>query len=62
MVLGLLVLATLLVPGNQDGGNLLGTAIVRGLRMVMGVGAWVFPVLLLGIGVALVLGRNRVWE
>jgi S-DNA-T family DNA segregation ATPase FtsK/SpoIIIE len=61
LVLGLMVLATLLIPGNQDGGNVLGTAVVRGLRLLLGVGAWLFPLLMLGLGTALILGRNRAW-
>ena len=56
IALGLILLVSLIV-GPRAG--LLGDALVHGLRLVVGVGAWVFPALLTAVGVMLIQGREE---
>ncbi len=62
---GLVLIALGLILGvsliGQHGGHagLLGNWLVEGLRLVVGIGAWVFPLLLTAIGVMLVQGKRQ---
>ena len=56
IALGLVLLASL-ISGPHAG--LLGEALVHGLRLLVGVGAWVFPFVLSAIGVMLIRGREE---
>ncbi len=58
IAVGLLLLATLLWPG-RDGENVFGRAVVGGLRLLVGTGAWGFPFVLLLCGSLLAVGRGR---
>ena len=46
---------------GQHGGHagLLGSWLVEGLRLAVGIGAWVFPILLTAIGVMLIQGKHQ---
>ena len=56
VALGLILLVSLLLRHHA---GLLGGALVQGLRHVVGIGAWVFPVFLTAIGVMLIRGREQ---
>ncbi|MGI4791297.1 MAG: DNA translocase FtsK 4TM domain-containing protein [Janthinobacterium lividum] len=58
VALGLILLVSLILQHRGHAG-LLGDALVQGLRLVVGIGAWVFPVLLTAIGVMLIQGRHQ---
>lgn len=58
IALALVLLATMSWP-TQPGENLWGAAVVRGLRLILGAGAWAFGGLLLLSGGMLVVGRSR---
>jgi S-DNA-T family DNA segregation ATPase FtsK/SpoIIIE len=61
VAIGLVLLATLLFPA-QGGENVFGSAVVRGLRLVVGQGAWVFPFVLALTGGMLAVGKARSWD
>ena len=54
-----LILGVSLILQHRGHAGLLGDAFVAGLRFVVGIGAWVFPVLLTAIGVMLIQGRHQ---
>ena len=56
IALGLILFVSLLVGARA---GLAGEALVHGLRMLVGVGAWVFPFFLTAIGVMLIQGREQ---
>jgi len=56
VALGLILLVSLIL-GTHAG--LLGNALVIGLRKLVGIGAWVFPCLLVAVGVMLISGREQ---
>jgi len=58
VALGLILLVSL-VLGRGHHAGLLGDALVRGLRLLVGVGAWAFPVFLCAIGGMLIQGRAQ---
>ena len=58
VALGLILGVSLLLQHRGHAG-LLGDALVTGLRLVVGIGAWVFPLLLMAIGVMLIQGRHQ---
>ncbi len=58
VAVALLLLATLLWPA-PEGENVFGRAVVAGLRLIVGAGAWGFPFVLLLCGGMLAVGRNR---
>ncbi len=58
VALGLILLVSL-VLGRGHHAGLLGDALVRGLRFLVGVGAWAFPVFLCAIGGMLIQGRAQ---
>jgi hypothetical protein len=58
VAVGLVLLATLAWP-QRDGENVFGRAVVGGLRLLVGAGAWVFPFVLFACGGLLAVGRNR---
>ena len=64
-ILGLVFIALGLILGvsliGQHGGHagLLGSWLVEGLRLAVGIGAWVFPILLTAIGIMLIQGRHQ---
>ncbi len=58
VALGLILLVSL-VLGRGHHAGLLGDALVRGLRFLVGAGAWAFPVLLCAIGGMLIQGRAQ---
>jgi hypothetical protein len=57
----LVLLATLVWPSRSDE-NVFGTAVVAGLRLIVGAGAWAFPCVLLLCGMMLAVGRERSWD
>jgi S-DNA-T family DNA segregation ATPase FtsK/SpoIIIE len=58
VALGLILLVSL-VLGRGHHAGLLGDALVRGLRFLVGVGAWAFPFFLCAIGGMLIQGRAQ---
>jgi S-DNA-T family DNA segregation ATPase FtsK/SpoIIIE len=63
IAVGLIILATLIsFPGEGTGENLLGRAVVRGLRYAVGSGSWAFPIVLIAGGTALAAGKSRSWD
>ena len=54
-----LVLFVSLIGQHRGHAGLLGNWLVEGLRLVVGIGAWVFPVLLTAIGVMLIQGKYQ---
>jgi len=58
IALGLILLVSLVVQHRGHAG-LLGNWLVDGLRFVVGIGAWVFPLLLTAIGVMLIQGKHQ---
>ena len=54
-----LILGISLILQHRGHPGLLGSALVEGLRLVVGVGAWVFPFFLTAIGVMLIRGREQ---
>jgi hypothetical protein len=61
--IGMILLATLLWPPPEaTRENLFGSAAVHGLRLMVGAGAWVFPVVLLVTGFMLGVGKSRSWD
>jgi len=56
VALGLILLVSLIIGGRA---GLLGEALVRGLRALVGVGAWLFPFFLSAVGVMLIRGRAQ---
>ncbi len=52
-----LILFVSLVLGSHAG--LLGHALVNALRQIVGIGAWVFPLVLAAVGIMLILGREQ---
>src|SRR4051794_35932022 len=59
IALALILLATLLWPPSRTGENVVGTAVISGMRIVVGAGVWAFPCVLLVCGILLAVGRNR---
>ncbi|WP_395089605.1 DNA translocase FtsK [Armatimonas sp.] len=57
--LGLILLATLLGAGTNSGDNFLGRTVVHGFYLLSGIGAWVFPFVLLALGGMLAIGKSR---
>ena len=62
VALGLILLATLLWPVSRAGENIFGGAVIAGMRLVVGVGVWAFPFVLLISGAMLAIGRSRSWD
>jgi len=63
IAIGLILLATLIWPPSEAGGeNVFGEALARGLRLVVGSGAWVFPAVLVVTGFMLAVGKSRSWD
>ena len=58
VALGLILFVSLVVQHRGHAG-LLGNWLVEGLRFVVGIGAWVFPLLLTAIGVMLIQGKHQ---
>ncbi|MDX1932496.1 MAG: DNA translocase FtsK [Capsulimonadales bacterium] len=58
----LILLATLLWPAARPGENVFGSAVIAGMRLIVGVGVWAFPVVLLVCGLLLAVGRSRSWD
>ena len=56
VALGLILLVSLML-GHHAG--LLGHALVSGLRQMVGIGAWVFPLVLAAVGIMLITGREQ---
>ena len=54
-----LILGVSLILQHRGHAGLLGDFLVEGLRLVVGIGAWVFPLLLTAIGVMLIQGRHQ---
>ncbi len=54
-----LILAVSLFLSRRDHAGLLGDLLVAALRSAVGIGAWVFPLLLCAVGVMLIQGRRR---
>ena len=62
-MIGLILLATLIwPPAEATGENVFGAASVHYLRLLVGAGAWVFPIVLLVTGSMLALGKSRSWD
>jgi S-DNA-T family DNA segregation ATPase FtsK/SpoIIIE len=61
IAMGLIILVTLLWP-SRAGENVFGAAVVSGMRLVVGEGVWVFPLVLLLCGGMLAVGKNRSWD
>ncbi|MBC8103290.1 MAG: DNA translocase FtsK, partial [Cytophagales bacterium] len=60
---GLILLATLIWPPPEAvQENIFGVAVVHGLRLLVGAGAWVFPLVLLVTGFMLGVGKSRSWD
>ena len=59
---GLILLATLLFPPTRVGENVFGSAVIAGLRLLVGAGAWAFPVVLVVSGALLAVGKSRSWD
>ncbi len=61
LTLGLILGVSLvsLVLSHRGDTGLLGDWLVKGLRFVVGIGAWVFPLLLCAVGVMLIQGKHR---
>lgn len=57
--LGLILLATLFGAGSNSGDNFLGRTVVHGFYLLSGVGAWIFPFVLLALGGMLAIGKSR---
>lgn len=60
--LGLILLATLFGAGTNSGDNFLGRTVVHGFYLLSGVGAWVFPFVLLALGGMLAIGKSRSFD
>jgi len=58
VALGLILFVSLVVQRHGHAG-LLGNWLVEGLRLAVGIGAWMFPLLLTAIGVMLIQGRHQ---
>ena len=54
-----LMLGVWLVMSRHGHAGLLGDWLVEGLRYVVGIGAWVFPLLLCAVGLMLIQGKHR---
>ena len=54
-----LILAVSLFLSRRDHAGLLGDLLVAALRSAVGIGAWLFPLLLCAVGVMLIQGRRR---
>lgn len=61
VAIGLVILATLMMP-MASGENVFGRATVRGMRLMVGQGVWLFPFLLTITGAMLALGKSRSWD
>lgn len=61
ITIALILLATLVWPAGS-GENVFGTTVVRGLRLVIGDGAWAFPLVLLFSGWMLATQQNRSFD
>jgi S-DNA-T family DNA segregation ATPase FtsK/SpoIIIE len=59
VALGLVLLVTMAIPGSHSGENVVGQAVVRGLRLLIGDGAWLFPLVLLALGGMVAVGKSR---
>ena len=59
---GAIILATFVFPPAHDGENLFGAAVTAALRLLVGSGAWAFPLILMLCGVMLCVGKNRSWD
>ncbi len=59
VAVALVLLVTLLWPQGGENENVFGRAVVGGLRLLVGAGAWVFPFVLLLCGGLLATGRGR---
>ncbi|MCX6365412.1 MAG: DNA translocase FtsK [Armatimonadetes bacterium] len=59
---GLILLATLFGAGSNSGDNFLGRTVVHGFYLLAGVGAWVFPFVLLALGGMLAIGKSRSYD
>lgn len=62
VAVGLFLLATLFWPPARGNENLFGRAVIAGMRLVVGEGVWVFPLVLLLCGGMLAVGKNRSWD
>lgn len=60
--LGLILLATLFGAGSNGGDNLFGRTVVHGFYLLSGIGAWVFPFVLLALGGMLAIGKSRSYD
>ena len=61
IALGLILLATLLWP-SRPGENIFGSAVVAGMRLMVGAGVWAFPLVLLTSGIMFSVGKSRSWD
>jgi S-DNA-T family DNA segregation ATPase FtsK/SpoIIIE len=63
VALGLILLATLIwPPAEAVDENVFGSAVVRGLRLIVGAGAWAFPAVLVVTGALLAVGKSKSWD
>ncbi|GAB4463516.1 MAG: DNA translocase FtsK [Armatimonadaceae bacterium] len=62
ITIALILLVTLLLPAANSGENVFGTAVIRGMRLVVGDGAWAFPLVLLFSGWMLATQQSRSWD
>ena len=62
MALGAIILATLLFPPVRGSENMLGTMVAAALRLLVGSGAWAFPVVLILCGFLIAVGKNKSWD
>ena len=62
MALGAIILATLLFPPARGSENMLGTMVAAALRLLVGSGAWAFPVVLILCGFLIAVGKNKSWD
>ena len=60
--LGLILLATLFGAGSNSGDNFLGRTVVHGFYLLSGIGAWIFPFVLLALGGMLAIGKSRSYD
>lgn len=62
MACGAIILVTLLFPPAKGNENVFGAAVAAALRLLVGAGAWVFPLVLIVCGFLLAVGKNRSWD
>lgn len=62
IALGLILLATLIYPSVKAGENIFGSAVVAGMRLMVGAGVWFFPLVLLASGLMFSVGKSRSWD